>query len=298
MPAYDEMDRQSYRVSLRRVAAYLIDSAVWMGILWALWTAIGGSLLSFAEITRTTNGEAQMADGSVVLLSRSEVQRALACPGRGEFTRIEVMVVPQQDGPAVSPVGVVAEGCGEPAELRARLKNVGEEDHYDWPITTDEQLSALLDAIVETSYTLDTTDPETAPHSSSAPGRSVLASAIAHIDLVRAETGTTAKRPYAAPILVINLAVYVLYFLLLEHFTIAGSIGKRMLGVAVVTGDAVRLEFAASAIRTLIKCFVLPISIITVPFNRRRRALHDMAAGTYVVRASNLHPCEATNPDL
>jgi uncharacterized RDD family membrane protein YckC len=73
-----------------------------------------------------------------------------------------------------------------------------------------------------------------------------------------------------------------IFFVEATVFTIllGGSFGQILLRIAVVRTDRTRPSPAYVALRTLLICLAVPPLI----FDRDRRGLHDLAAGTVVVR--------------
>jgi uncharacterized RDD family membrane protein YckC len=57
------------------------------------------------------------------------------------------------------------------------------------------------------------------------------------------------------------------------------SLGHRLLGVRVLRVDGQGVGLPAAALRTLLLCLVIPAVI----YDKDRRGLHDLAAGTIVV---------------
>jgi len=67
------------------------------------------------------------------------------------------------------------------------------------------------------------------------------------------------------------------------------TIGKGILGLRVTDLDGNRITFLRAAIRDLAKiisAFILLIGFIMVAFTERKQGLHDMIAGTLVVKAN------------
>jgi uncharacterized RDD family membrane protein YckC len=85
----------------------------------------------------------------------------------------------------------------------------------------------------------------------------------------------------------------VLYFACQESSRHQATLGKRLLGIHVVrlTGD--ELSFGRAVWRTIVKIlglYTLCVGWLISLFNRKRQALHDLAAGTVVVRGNVLAP--------
>ena len=80
-----------------------------------------------------------------------------------------------------------------------------------------------------------------------------------------------------------------LYFAFLESGKHQATWGKRLLGLKVVDEQGRRITFARATGRYFAKMLsyvVFYIGFIMMPFTNRKRALHDIIAGTYVVKSS------------
>jgi uncharacterized RDD family membrane protein YckC len=78
-----------------------------------------------------------------------------------------------------------------------------------------------------------------------------------------------------------------LYFPIMESGAGQGTVGKQALNLRVTDLQGRRLSFARALGRTFAKVlssFLLCIGYLMVALNRRKRALHDVVAGTLVVR--------------
>ena len=107
------------------------------------------------------------------------------------------------------------------------------------------------------------------------------------------------QEPSLRPFIML-LAVYVLwcvlscicmwlYFALLESGKHQATWGKRLLGIKVVGCQGERISFARATGRyfsKILSYMICYIGFIMMPFTNRKRALHDMIAGTYVVKSS------------
>ncbi|HZP98818.1 MAG TPA: RDD family protein [Reyranella sp.] len=88
----------------------------------------------------------------------------------------------------------------------------------------------------------------------------------------------------------INLASLLLgwlYFALMESSERGATLGKMAVGLRVVTDQGQRLSFANATGRyfaKFISAIILCIGFIMVAFTDRKRGLHDMIAGTLVVK--------------
>jgi uncharacterized RDD family membrane protein YckC len=78
-----------------------------------------------------------------------------------------------------------------------------------------------------------------------------------------------------------------LYFALLESSKLQGTLGKAALNIRVTDLDGRRISFGRATGRHFGKWLsglTLLIGYLIQPFTRRRQALHDLLAGTLVVR--------------
>ena len=86
----------------------------------------------------------------------------------------------------------------------------------------------------------------------------------------------------------ISLVIGWLYFALLESSERGATVGKMAMGLRVVTEQGQRLCFLNATGRyfaKIISAIILCIGFIMVAFTDRKRGLHDMIAGTLVVKA-------------
>ncbi len=85
----------------------------------------------------------------------------------------------------------------------------------------------------------------------------------------------------------ITLVIGWLYFALLESSERGATVGKMAVGLRVVTDQGKRLGFGHATGRyfaKIISAIILGIGFIMVAFTERKRGLHDMIAGTLVVK--------------
>ena len=78
-----------------------------------------------------------------------------------------------------------------------------------------------------------------------------------------------------------------LYYALLESSAKQGTLGKVILGMKVVDYNNQRISFARATGRyfsKIISAIILMIGFIMVAFTSRKQGLHDMIAGTLVVK--------------
>ncbi|MDP1961674.1 MAG: RDD family protein [Reyranella sp.] len=85
----------------------------------------------------------------------------------------------------------------------------------------------------------------------------------------------------------ISLLIGWLYFALLESSERGATVGKMAMGLRVVTDQGQRLSFLNATGRyfaKIISAIILCIGFIMIAFTDRKRGLHDMMAGTLVVK--------------
>lgn len=82
-----------------------------------------------------------------------------------------------------------------------------------------------------------------------------------------------------------------LYFILFESSRFRATPGKRLCQLEVTTLQGGRISIARATIRFLVKAFIsfpfLYIGVLMVAFTHRKQGLHDLIAGTLVIRAEN-----------
>ncbi|HYC63426.1 MAG TPA: RDD family protein [Reyranellaceae bacterium] len=86
----------------------------------------------------------------------------------------------------------------------------------------------------------------------------------------------------------VSLAIGWLYFALLESSERGATLGKMAVGLRVVTDQGQRLSFMHATGRYFAKfvsAIIIGIGFLMVAFTERKRGLHDMIAGTLVVKA-------------
>jgi uncharacterized RDD family membrane protein YckC len=88
----------------------------------------------------------------------------------------------------------------------------------------------------------------------------------------------------------LNLVSFVigwLYFALMESSERGATLGKMALGLRVVTSDGQRLTFMNATGRyfaKILSAIILFIGFIMIGFTDKKRGLHDMIAGTLVIK--------------
>ncbi len=83
------------------------------------------------------------------------------------------------------------------------------------------------------------------------------------------------------------LALGVFYYSLMESSRWKATIGKRLFGLAVVTGRGEQLSIGNAFGRSfakIISAFILGIGFIMAATSQKKQALHDRVADTYVIR--------------
>ena len=78
-----------------------------------------------------------------------------------------------------------------------------------------------------------------------------------------------------------------LYFALMESSERGATVGKMALGLRVVTSNGQRLSFMNATGRyfaKIISAIILGIGYLMIAFTDRKRGLHDMIAGTLVIK--------------
>ena len=85
----------------------------------------------------------------------------------------------------------------------------------------------------------------------------------------------------------ISLVIGWLYFALLESSERGATVGKMAMGLRVVTSDGQRLSFMNATGRyfaKILSAIILCIGFIMIGFTDKKRGLHDMIAGTLVIK--------------
>ena len=80
---------------------------------------------------------------------------------------------------------------------------------------------------------------------------------------------------------------FCVYFALLESSERGATVGKMAMGLRVVTDQGERLSFLNATGRyfaKIISAIILCIGFIMIAFTDRKRGLHDMIAGTLVIK--------------
>ena len=92
---------------------------------------------------------------------------------------------------------------------------------------------------------------------------------------------------YDPTINLVSLVISWLYFALLESSERGATVGKMAMGLRVVTSDGQRLSFLNATGRyfaKILSAIILCIGFIMIGFTDKKRGLHDMIAGTLVIK--------------
>ncbi|MEL7626924.1 MAG: RDD family protein [Anaerolineaceae bacterium] len=79
-----------------------------------------------------------------------------------------------------------------------------------------------------------------------------------------------------------------LYYTLQESSSYQATLGKRLLGIKVTDLSGARISFGKAAVRYLAKilsALILFFGFIMAAFTEKKQALHDMIAGTLVIKS-------------
>jgi len=85
----------------------------------------------------------------------------------------------------------------------------------------------------------------------------------------------------------ISFAINILYYTFMESSKFQATVGKLVLGLKVTDASGGKLDFVKALIRQLGKIvsgIILLIGYIMAGFTEKKQALHDMIAGTLVVK--------------
>lgn len=80
-----------------------------------------------------------------------------------------------------------------------------------------------------------------------------------------------------------NWLVGVVYFALSDASALQATLGKLALGIKVVDSAGARVAMKPAAVRAILQSPPFSIGYLLAPFDRRKRGLHDVIAGTLVV---------------
>ena len=85
----------------------------------------------------------------------------------------------------------------------------------------------------------------------------------------------------------LSLVVAWLYFALMESSERGATVGKMAMGLRVVSNDGKRISFMNATGRyfaKILSALIFCIGFIMIAFTDRKRGLHDMIAGTLVIK--------------
>jgi uncharacterized RDD family membrane protein YckC len=97
---------------------------------------------------------------------------------------------------------------------------------------------------------------------------------------------------FGGPLIIMGV-VWVAYQALLESSTLQATVGKLLLGIVVTDTNGQRIGLPVAAVRAMSKVLsgvLLMNGYIMALFTARRQALHDLIAGTLVLRKTELSP--------
>ncbi|HYZ19077.1 MAG TPA: RDD family protein [Gaiellaceae bacterium] len=114
--------------------------------------------------------------------------------------------------------------------------------------------------------------------------------------------GDDLSEGWSAAINILSVVGWILYFAIMESSSHQATVGKIALGIQVTDLAGNRLSFGRALGRNLAKLIstiILYIGFIIAAFTERKQALHDMIAGTLVVKrgvqpATQPEPLEAS----
>lgn len=85
----------------------------------------------------------------------------------------------------------------------------------------------------------------------------------------------------------VAICIQIIYFTVMEASSMQATVGKLALGLKVTDTQGNKLDFAKALVRNLCKIIsnmTLLIGYIMAGFTEKKQALHDMIAGTLVVK--------------
>jgi uncharacterized RDD family membrane protein YckC len=91
----------------------------------------------------------------------------------------------------------------------------------------------------------------------------------------------------AGVLMLVSTIIWVLYGTLMEASKYQATVGKMALGLIVTDTNGAKLDFSKSLVRNLSKLlsnFILLIGYIMAAFTEKKQGLHDIIAGTLVVK--------------
>lgn len=87
---------------------------------------------------------------------------------------------------------------------------------------------------------------------------------------------------------IISLTIWWVYTAVLQSSYWQATLGKKLLGLKVVDYEGTRISFGRATGRyfaSFLSAILLCIGLIMIAFTKKKQALHDMMAGTLVVRS-------------
>ena len=90
------------------------------------------------------------------------------------------------------------------------------------------------------------------------------------------------------PLIIAGLITQTLYFSLLESSYLQASLGKLVVGIKVVDQQGARLNFLYCLVRNMSKflsSLIFMLGYLMALVTKNKQALHDLIAGSYVVRS-------------
>ncbi|WP_133510753.1 RDD family protein [Candidatus Thiosymbion oneisti] len=89
---------------------------------------------------------------------------------------------------------------------------------------------------------------------------------------------------------ILNIIVYWIYFAALHSSSWQASVGKKVVNLKVVDKNGNRISFGRATGRyfaSFISALILGIGYMMVGWTKRKQGLHDMMAGTLVIKIEN-----------
>lgn len=89
---------------------------------------------------------------------------------------------------------------------------------------------------------------------------------------------------------ILSLIVWWIYFAVLHSSQWQASVGKKAVGLRVVDEKGGRISFGRATGRyfaAFLSALILCIGYMMVGWTKKRQGLHDMIAGTYVIKSEN-----------
>jgi uncharacterized RDD family membrane protein YckC len=110
------------------------------------------------------------------------------------------------------------------------------------------------------------------------------------------DPGSSTYSPAASSI---STAITWLYYALMESSAKQATVGKMALGIVVTDLEGRRIGFGKATGRyfaKILSALILGIGFLMVAFTQRKQGLHDILAGTLVVRGQAPSPARITAP--